>query len=83
MSGDGQESQPRGSVDFIESSILDTIIPSSTTVNIEEAVRGSVEQLDEGTASPLASITQRQILFFGTSSATSYSSISYLFIDPR
>jgi hypothetical protein len=83
MPGNGQEGQPRGSVDFVESSILDTIIPSSTRVNIEEAVRGSVERLDEGTASPLASITQRQILFFGRSSATGHSPMSYLFIDPR
>jgi hypothetical protein len=83
MSGGDQESQPCGSVDFVESSILDIIIPSSITVNIEEALRGSVERLDEGTASPLASIAQRQILFFGRSSATGYGSMSYLFIDPR
>jgi hypothetical protein len=83
MSGDGQESQPRGSMDFVETSILDTIIPSSPTMNIKEALRGSVERLDEGIASPLASIAQRQILFFGKSPATSNGSMSYLFIDPR
>lgn len=83
MSDGDQDYQTRGSVDFVETSILDTIIPSSTTVNIEEALRGSVERLDEGIASPLASITQRQILFFGRSSALGYSSMSYLFVDPR
>jgi hypothetical protein len=52
---------------LVESSILDTVIPSSTAVSIEEALGGSVEHLDEGTTSPLSSIAQRQILFFGRS----------------
>jgi hypothetical protein len=65
MSGHGQEDQPRRSLDFVESSILDTVIPSSTAENIEEALGGSVERLDEGKDSQLSSIAQRQILFFG------------------
>jgi len=65
MSEDGRFSQPRGSLDFIESSILDTLIPSSTNVNIKEALSSSVERLDVGTSSPLSAIDQRQTLFFG------------------
>lgn len=67
MSGHGEEVQPRGSLDFVESSVLDTVVPSSTAVNIEDALGGSVEHLDGGTASPLSSVAQRQILFFGRS----------------
>jgi hypothetical protein len=65
MADDIEQAPPRGSVDFTESSILDTIIPASTNVNIEEALGSSVERLDEGAASPLSAIPQRQILFFG------------------
>lgn len=60
-----EEARPRGSVDFTESSILDTIIPLASNLNIEEALSGSVERLDEGTDSPLAAIPQRTALFFG------------------
>lgn len=65
MSDDGEQYQPRGSLEFVESSILDTVIPESTSVNIEESLSGSVEKLDEHNASPLSSIEQRQTLFFG------------------
>lgn len=80
MSSDGRQSQSRGSVDFVETSILDTIIPFSTTIDIKEALHKSV---NEGAASPLASIKQRQTLFFGGCPFTGYGSVSYLFIDPR
>lgn len=59
------EARPRGSLEFVESSILDTIVPAASELNIEEALSGSVERLDEGNDSPLASIPQRQSLFFG------------------
>ncbi len=62
---DGEEVQPRGSLEFVESSILDTIIPAASNLNIEEALSGSVERLDNGNESPLAAIPQRQALFFG------------------
>lgn len=57
--------RPRGSMDFVESSVLDTIIPAASNLNIEEALAGSVERLDEGNESPLASIPQRHALYFG------------------
>lgn len=62
-----EEPVPRGSLEFTESSILDTIIPLASDLNIEEALSGSVEKLDEGSASPLAAIAQRQALYFGQS----------------
>jgi hypothetical protein len=60
-----EDARPRGSLEFVESSVLDTIIPSASPLNIEQALSGSVERLDDSNASPLASIPQRQTLFFG------------------
>ena len=54
-------------MDLVESSILDTIIPSSTIENIEDALGGSVERLDVATGSPFYAIAQRQSLLFGES----------------
>ncbi|KAF7895127.1 hypothetical protein EAF00_006941 [Botryotinia globosa] len=59
-----EEPIPRSSLEFTESSILDTIIPLASDLKIEEALSGSVEKLDEGNGSPLAAIPQRQALFF-------------------
>ena len=60
-----EEAKPRGSLEFVESSVLDTIIPLATKLNIEDALSGSVERLDGGDDSPLAAIPQRHALFFG------------------
>ena len=60
-----EEARPRGSLEFAESSVLDTIIPLASDLNIEEALNGSVERLDESNTSPLAAIPQRHALFFG------------------
>ena len=60
-----EETRPRGSLEFVETSILDTIVPLASNLNIEDALKGSVERLDEGNDSPLAAIPQRNALFFG------------------
>jgi hypothetical protein len=83
MSDDGEQTLPRGSVDFVDSSILDTIIPSSTSMNMEEALSGSVERLDVASGSPLSAIAQRESLFFGKPCSDINGSMSYLFTDPR
>ncbi|RAL63799.1 hypothetical protein DID88_003443 [Monilinia fructigena] len=59
-----EEPVPRGSLELTESSILDTIIPLASDLNIEEALSGRVEKLDEGSGSPLAAIPQRHALYF-------------------
>jgi len=61
---EGGGTYSRGSLDFADSSILDTIVPLASDLNIEEALKGSVERLDEGNDSPLAAIPQRHALFF-------------------
>jgi len=60
-----KEVPPRGSLEFVESSILDTIVPLASDLNIEDALSGSVERLDDGNDSPLAAIPQRHALYFG------------------
>lgn len=59
------EPRPRGSLEFVESSILGTVVPATSDLNIEEALSGSVERLDDGNGSPLAAISQRKALYFG------------------
>ncbi|CAL3964133.1 hypothetical protein PZA11_001564 [Diplocarpon coronariae] len=58
------EARPRGSLEFAETSTLDTIIPAASKLNIEEVLSGSAERLDEDYDSPIAAIAQRQTLFF-------------------
>jgi hypothetical protein len=60
-----REARPRGSLDFAERSVLDTIVPLASNLNIEEALSGSVDRLDDEDDSPLATIPQRHSLFFG------------------
>lgn len=64
MAAHHDEEPPRTSREFVESSLLDTIVPHSTEFDIEEALLGSVERLDDPDASPLSSIAQRDFLFF-------------------
>lgn len=81
---DEEDQDPRrGSSDFVESSILDTIVPQATDFDIEESLKGSVERLDDATGSPLSSIVQRKFLFFGESFSNFYAAMSYLFLDFR
>ena len=61
----GAEARPRGSIGFVESSVLDTLVPAASNLNIEEALAGSVERLDDGNDFPLTSIPQRHSLYFG------------------
>lgn len=61
----GSEEEPRASLDFAESSVLEAIAPAASNVDIEEAFNswdGTVE--DEG-ASILPFVKQRHVLLFG------------------
>ncbi|KAH8808231.1 TRAPP trafficking subunit Trs65-domain-containing protein [Xylogone sp. PMI_703] len=59
-----EDTKPRGSLEFAESSVLDTIVPLASNLNIEEALSNIAERLEDGQDSVLASIPQRQALFF-------------------
>ncbi len=60
-----QEARPRGSLDFAETSVLGMIVPLDSNLSIEQALKGSVERLDNDNDSPIAAIPQRQAVFFG------------------
>lgn len=64
MAEHNHEENPRSSREFVESSILDAIVPHATNFDIEEVLLDSVERLDDPEASPLSSIAQRNFLFF-------------------
>ncbi len=60
-----EEPRSRGSSEFAESALLGTLIPLESNLNIEEALKVSVDDLDSTADSPLSGILQRQALFFG------------------
>ncbi|RFU35964.1 hypothetical protein B7463_g300, partial [Scytalidium lignicola] len=64
MTESEEEARPRGSLEFAESAVLSTIVPLASNLNVEEALNSLVERLDESQDSLLASIPQRQALFF-------------------
>jgi hypothetical protein len=59
------EAAPRRSAEFVESSVLEAVVPSDSIIDIEDEITswdGTHE--DEG-SSVLPSLTQRQVLLFG------------------
>jgi hypothetical protein len=78
-----QDTRPRGSVDFVESSVLDTILPSSNAADFEAALSGSLETADETNGFPLAGIAQRKSLYFGMFDSPMKEPKSYSLIDIR
>ena len=61
------DTQPRASAEFVESSILEAVVPSGSHVNLAEQIRewdGTREEEDAG-ASLLPFLAQRQVLLFG------------------
>ena len=68
MATGSREAVPRRSAEFVESSVLEALVPSDSGIDVEEelgAWDGSVK--DEG-GFILPFITQRQVLLFGKQS---------------
>lgn len=68
MSASPTEGQPRRSAEFVESSVLEAVVPADSFIDIEDELDswdGVVE--DEGSAL-LPFVPQRQVLLFGKSS---------------
>ncbi|KAI9819913.1 MAG: hypothetical protein M1827_006483 [Pycnora praestabilis] len=63
MSSEDPGRKARASGDFVESSLLDIVVPYVSNVDIEEAFR-STKAIDDETSSLLPAIAQRRILFF-------------------
>ena len=67
MSDEAMASVPRGrgSAEFVESAVLETLVPESTDVDIEHELSELDKLEDDGDASPLSRIAQRRLLYFG------------------
>lgn len=59
------EEEPRASLDFAESSILEAIAPAASSVDIEEAFNSWDGTVQDEDASILPFVKQRQVLLFG------------------
>jgi hypothetical protein len=58
------EAQPRGSLDFVESSVLEAVVPVESAVDIGEEL-GSWDGAAKESGSILPFLKQRQVLLFG------------------
>jgi hypothetical protein len=56
---------PRRSAEFVESSILEAVVPSDSTIDIEDEIDSWDGLHEEESSSILPSLTQRQVLLFG------------------
>ena len=65
LSDDFEEPRSRGSLEFVESSVLSTIVPNAGDIDITKALQTALENFDQTESSPLSSIAQRSLLFFG------------------
>jgi hypothetical protein len=67
MAANTEESQPRSSLDFAESSVLEAVVPASTEVNIEDELNSWDGAVEDGDGSILSFLSQRQVLLLGMS----------------
>lgn len=59
------EAQPRASAEFVESSILEAVVPSNPEFNVEEELDSWDGAIDDEKGSVLPFLSQRQVLLFG------------------
>lgn len=72
------EAQPRGSAEFVESSILEAVIPSDSQFDIEAEISSWDGSNAEESGSVLPFLAQRQVLLFGKSALHYSHAYSYL-----
>jgi hypothetical protein len=59
------EAQPRTSAEFVESSVLEVLVPSDPAVDIEKGWDGWNGTTEDESSPILPFVSQRQLLFFG------------------
>jgi len=59
------EGPPRGSAEFVETSVLEAIVPAASSIGIEDLLQSWDGSVDDENASILPFISQRQFLLFG------------------
>lgn len=65
MSSAGEDGPSRGSVDFVQSSIIEAIVPSDPTVNLDTLLREWDGQEDEHEDSLFPFVEQRHFVLLG------------------
>lgn len=60
------ETRGRGSAEFVESSVLEAIVPASSDIDIEKEVQAWTGTIEDENSSILPSIPQRSLLLLGT-----------------
>jgi hypothetical protein len=60
------EMPPRASAEFVESSVLEAVIPSDTDIDIEDELSSWDGSNTDEAGSIVPFLTQRQVLLFGT-----------------
>jgi hypothetical protein len=66
MAADTVEAQPRGSLEFVESSVLEAVVPAKSEFDIKSAIE-SWDGAGDDNDSILPFLAQRQVLLLGTS----------------
>jgi hypothetical protein len=77
------EAQPRGSAEFIESSILEAVVPSNSGFDAEDEIASWDGSTEEESSSVLPFLSQRQVLLFGQSAMPHSYAYSYLLLGSR
>jgi hypothetical protein len=72
------EAQPRGSAEFVESSVLEAVVPSDSEFDVEDEIASWDGSTEEESGSVLPFLSQRQVLLFGQSAMHHSYAYSYL-----
>lgn len=59
------ETQPRGSLDFVESSVLEAVVPANSDIDIKDEFSSWSGALEDEGGSLLPFLTQRHIILLG------------------
>jgi hypothetical protein len=59
------ERGPRASAEFVESSVLEAVVPANSAINLEDELSSWDGSVDDETGPLLPSVSQRQVLLFG------------------
>jgi hypothetical protein len=81
MASSQVEPQPRGSGEFVESSVLEAVVPNDSEIDIKDELESWDGSIEDESSSVLPFISQRQVLLFGkTGLSNSRHTISYLYV---
>ena len=65
MAASPAEGQPRSSAEFVESSVLEAVVPINSFIDIKDEVSSWDGSSDEDSQSIIPFLSQRQVLLFG------------------